>query len=73
MPSQTPAQARLMAAAAHTPGGYGGVPQSVGRDFNQADKGSSMLHQAMMNHNLRKKAASNHKPPNAGASNGRYR
>jgi hypothetical protein len=39
MPSTSKAQARLMAAAAHTPGGFGGVPQSVGRDFNQADKG----------------------------------
>jgi hypothetical protein len=39
MPSKTPAQRRLMAAAAHTPGGFGGVPQSVGKDFNQADKG----------------------------------
>jgi coenzyme F420-reducing hydrogenase beta subunit len=39
MPSKTPAQARLMAIAAHTPGGYGGVPQSVGKDFNKADKG----------------------------------
>jgi hypothetical protein len=28
-----------MAAAAHTKGGYGGVPQSVGKEFNQADKG----------------------------------
>lgn len=37
MPSKSPAQARLMAAAAHTPGGYGGVPQSVGREFNLAD------------------------------------
>jgi hypothetical protein len=36
-----------MSAAAHTPGGYGGVPQSVGRDFNQADKGSAMLKHAM--------------------------
>jgi hypothetical protein len=32
-----------MAAAAHTPGGYGGVPQSVGREFNQADKGTGMI------------------------------
>lgn len=48
MPSVSPKQARLMAAAAHTPGGYGGVPQSVGKDFNQADKGGDMLHQAMM-------------------------
>lgn len=29
-----------MEAAAHTPGGYGGVPQSVGKDFAAADKGS---------------------------------
>jgi len=32
-----------MAAAAHTPGGFGGVPQSVGREFNQADKGTGIL------------------------------
>ena len=30
MPSKSPAQARLMAAAAHTPGGYGGVPYCYG-------------------------------------------
>ena len=42
MPSKTPAQARLMAAAAHTPGGYGGVPQKVGKDFNAADKNKKM-------------------------------
>ncbi len=47
MPSKSPAQARLMAAAAHTPGGYGGVPQSVGEEFNQADKGTPMLSKAM--------------------------
>lgn len=35
-----------MAASAHTKGGYGGVPQSVGKDFNQADKGTKMLHEA---------------------------
>ncbi len=39
MPSVSKSQRRLMAAAAHTKGGYGGVPQSVGREFNQADKG----------------------------------
>jgi len=43
MPSKSPAEARLMAAAAHTPGGYGGVPQSVGREFNQADAGTGIL------------------------------
>lgn len=43
MPSKTPAQARLMAAAAHTPGGYGGVPQKVGQEFNQADAGTGII------------------------------
>lgn len=38
MPSKSSAQARLMRAASHTPGGYGGVPQSVGREFENADK-----------------------------------
>lgn len=37
MPSTSPAQHRLMEAAAHTPGGYGGVPQSVGKEFAAAD------------------------------------
>ena len=27
-----------MAAAAHTKGGFGGVPQKVGKEFNMADK-----------------------------------
>ena len=43
MPSKSPAQARLMAAAAHTKGGYGGVPQSVGKEFNKADAGTGIL------------------------------
>lgn len=38
MPSKSPAQKRLMAAAAHTRGGYAGVPQSVGKEFAAADK-----------------------------------
>lgn len=37
MPSKTPAQHRLMEAAAHTKGGYGGVPQSVGKEFVAKD------------------------------------
>jgi len=45
MPSKSPAQARLMAAAAHTRGGFGGVPQSVGREFNQADAGTGIIKQ----------------------------
>ena len=47
MPSKNPKQARLMAAAAHTKGGFGGVPQKVGKDFNRADKGTPMLSKAM--------------------------
>ncbi len=41
MPSVSPAQRKLMAIAAHTPGGYGGVPQSVGQEFHAADAGKS--------------------------------
>ena len=37
MPSKSPAQHRLMEAAAHTKGGYGGVPQKVGKEFVKAD------------------------------------
>lgn len=43
MPSVSKSQARLMAASAHTPGGYGGVPQSVGKEFNDADKKTNIL------------------------------
>jgi len=35
-----------MAAAAHTKGGYGGVPQKVGKDFNKADQKSGILKRA---------------------------
>jgi len=38
MPSKSPAQKRLMQAAAHTKGGFGGVPQKVGKEFVTADK-----------------------------------
>ena len=42
------------------PGGFGGVPQSVGREFNQADKGGAMLHEGMsdmekLTHAMRKR------------------
>jgi hypothetical protein len=45
MPSKSPKQARLMAAAAHNPkfAKKVGVPQKVARDFNQADKGTGIL------------------------------
>jgi hypothetical protein len=39
MPSKSPAQHRLMQAAAHTKGGVGGVPQKVGKEFAKADEG----------------------------------
>lgn len=38
MPSKSPAQKRLMQAAAHTKGGFGGVPQKVGKKFVKADQ-----------------------------------
>lgn len=43
VPSTSKKQAKLMAAAAHTKGGYGGVPQKVGKEFNSADKGTGIL------------------------------
>jgi hypothetical protein len=39
VPSKTPKQAKLMRIAAHTKGGYGGVPQKVGKEFEAADEG----------------------------------
>lgn len=38
MPSKSPEQEKLMNIAAHTKGGYGGVPQKVGEEFHEADK-----------------------------------
>ena len=38
MPSVSAKQAKLMRIAAHTKGGYGGVPQKVGKDFEAADE-----------------------------------
>ena len=45
MPSKSPKQARLMAAAAHNRAFAKkvGVPQRVAREFNQADKGTGIL------------------------------
>ncbi len=39
MSSTSPKQKKLMAIAAHTPGGYGGVPQKVGKEFHNEDRG----------------------------------
>jgi hypothetical protein len=45
VPSKSAKQARLMAAVAHNKAFAKkvGVPQSVGKDFNQADKGTGIL------------------------------
>jgi len=50
MPSVSAKQAKLMAAAAHTPGGYGGVPQSVGEEYNEADKGTDIRRKKKPSH-----------------------
>lgn len=57
MPSKSPAQARMMAAAAHNPAFAKkvGVPQKVAKDFNQADKGTRLLKTAMSAKALRGK------------------
>ena len=58
MPSKTPAQARLMAAVAHgwrKPGG-GGPPVEVAKEFNEADRGTDTLRQAMASKLRGKKA-----------------
>lgn len=56
MPSKSPEQARMMAAAAHDPkfAKKVGVPQSVAREYNQEDKGGKLLKQAMTIKALRK-------------------
>lgn len=53
MPSKSPAQARLMAGIAHgwKPSGLKHAPPTaVATEFNQADKGSALLRNAMKNH-----------------------
>lgn len=49
MPSKSASQARLMAAASHDKAFAKkvGVPQSVAKEFNAADKGSGLLSGAM--------------------------
>jgi hypothetical protein len=44
MPSTSDKQRRFMAAAAHDPAiaKAAGIPQSVAKDFNQADKGKKL-------------------------------
>lgn len=49
MPSKSPKQARMMAGAAHDPAFAKkvGVPAKVAKEFNQADKGGTLLSKAM--------------------------
>lgn len=60
MPSKTPRQARLMAAAAHNKdfAKKVGVPTKVAKEFNQADAGTGIL---------KKKPAAKKKPKKAKA------
>jgi hypothetical protein len=57
MPSKSPEQARMMAAAAHDPkfAKKVGVPQKVAKEYNQEDKGGKLLKQAMQAKALRRK------------------
>jgi hypothetical protein len=58
MPSKSPAQRRLMQAVAHSPefAAKVGIPQSVGQEFSDADKGADILRRATdkMKHPFRK-------------------
>ena len=56
MPSKTKAQAHLMAAVAHNPAFAKkvGIPQSVGKDFNEADKGHKFKEGGMATDKLKK-------------------
>jgi hypothetical protein len=56
MPSSSEKQAKLMRIAAHTPGGYGGVPQKVGREFEAADEGKSPAKPTPRDHHMARKA-----------------
>lgn len=58
MPSKTPAQARLFAAAAHDPAfaKKAGIPQKVAKDFNKADAGTGILkHKSLIGHGTKRK------------------
>jgi hypothetical protein len=52
MPSTSPKQARTMAAAAHDPqfAKRMGIPQTVAKEFNQADKGKRLAAAMKMMH-----------------------
>ena len=52
MPSTSPKQARTMAAVAHDPqfAKRTGIPQTVAKEFNQADKGKRLAAAMKMMH-----------------------
>lgn len=56
MPSKSPKQARLMAAAAHDPkfAKKVGMPMSVAKEFNKADAGTGILSKPKTAYNKRK-------------------
>ena len=69
MPSTSKAQHNFMAAVAHNPAfaKKAGVPQSVGKDFNKADKGKTFKQGGIMKHEdvkmdkaMMQKAVNNH-------------
>ena len=49
-----------MEAAAHTKGGYGGVPQKVGKEFAEADKGKKFKSGGLYENIHRKKERIKH-------------
>jgi hypothetical protein len=61
MPSKSPAQAKLMRIAEHTPGGYGGVPQSVGKDFRAADRAMGQYQGSLSGKQPGKRSGAHHK------------
>lgn len=60
MPIQSRSQQRLMQAAAHTKGGFGGVSQKVGKEFVAAGPAKQDLpeHKAERRYGRKKHAAS---------------
>lgn len=59
MPSKSASQARLFAAVAHDPAFAKkvGISQKVGRDFNNADKGTGIRHSLIGDGRKKKKSA----------------
>jgi hypothetical protein len=54
MPARSASQMRLMQAAARSRGGYGGVPQKVGKDFVKADKAEGVRKESQLPERVKK-------------------